>query len=301
MNFKKYLAMNYEQKLDAFMALLSTTNRTPEYYINWEKVDRETKKYELELNTLNYLIGKKDIEKEAKKLFTSQPNLLKAIPTLIASRDKIMDVLIIDDEDKMDFFTLDFQIIDESRLDIYLEFIENAGLLDFFKNKARQNLVDFVYGVESGLDSNARKNRSGAVMEGILDRKIISTCKKLNYQYKSQATSRWMQVNWGVNVPVDKSQRRFDEAIYDPFNNKVYVIETNYYGGGGSKLKAVAGEFKTLNQLINLAEDDVTFIWVTDGLGWKTARLPLEEAFKEISYVFNLEMLSEDFLFQLIK
>lgn len=296
-----YLIMDYEQRLNAFMGSLSTTNRTPEYYVNWEKVERETIKYELELNTLNYLIGKKNIEDEARRLFTNQPNLLKAIPSLIASRDKTLNVLVIDEEDNMDFFNMDFRTIDESKLDIYLEFIKNAGLFNFLKNKARQNLVDFVYGVESGLDSNARKNRSGTTMEGILERKVASTCEKLGYQHKPQATAKWMKENWGVEVPVDKSKRRFDEAIYDPTRNKVYVLETNYYGGGGSKLKAVAGEFKYLNLLINSAEDDVNFIWVTDGQGWKTARLPLTDAFKEIDYVFNLEMLSDDYLLELVR
>lgn len=301
MILNEYLAMDYEQRLNTFMGSLSTTNRTPEYYVNWEKVERETKKYELELNTLNYLIGKENIEDEARRLFTNQPNLLKAIPSLIASRDKILNVLVIDEEDNMDFFNMDFRTIDESKLDIYLEFIKNAGLFDFLKNKARQNLVDFVYGVESGLDSNARKNRSGTTMEGILERKVASTCEKLGYQHKPQATAKWMKENWGVDVPVDKSKRRFDEAIYDPTRNKVYVLETNYYGGGGSKLKAVAGEFKYLNLLINNAEDDVNFIWVTDGQGWKTARLPLTDAFKEIDYVFNLEMLSDDYLLELVR
>ncbi len=55
----------------------SVTNRTPEYYVNWEKVERETRKFELELNTLNYLIGKEDIYSEALELFTNQPELLE--------------------------------------------------------------------------------------------------------------------------------------------------------------------------------------------------------------------------------
>lgn len=301
MNLEEYLSNEPSTKLDIFLDSLSATNRTPEYYVNWEKVDKETKKFELELNTLNYLIGKDNIVEEAKQLFSSQPNLLKAVPSLIAARDKELDVLIMDENDNMNFLNLDFKNIDITRLETYIEFIENTGLLDFFQNHARQNLVDYVYGVETGLDSNGRKNRSGTIMEDILERKVTDTCERLGYEHKAQATSKWIEENWGVIVPVDKSKRRFDEAIFDEKHCKVYVLETNYYGGGGSKLKSVSGEFKTLNNLIDSAEDNVQFVWVTDGQGWKTAKIPLSEAFEDIPYVFNLKMLSVEFLEQLIK
>ena len=124
MNFNTYISLSSEDRLQNFLNTLSITNRTPEYYVNWEKVERETKKYELELNTLNYLIGKDDIYLEALHLFTKQPNLLKAIPSLIASRDKVLDALTIDENDNMSFEQLDFKTIDTSRIDDYMKFIE---------------------------------------------------------------------------------------------------------------------------------------------------------------------------------
>ena len=172
MNFKNYLIKSPQERLTIFLESLSITNRTPEYYVNWNKVDRETKKYELELNTLNYLIGKDDIYSEALRLFTKQPNLLKAIPSLIASRDRVLDILTIDNDDNMSFEQLDFKTIDTSRIDDYLKFIEQSGLLNFLQQHANRSLVDYVYGVETGLDSNARKNRSGTTMEGILERHV---------------------------------------------------------------------------------------------------------------------------------
>ena len=171
MNLQKYINFSHEERLKQFLNTLSVTNRTPDYYVNWEKVDRETKKYELELNTLNYLIGKDDIYSDALHLFTKQPNLLKAIPSLIASRDKVLDVLTIDENDNMSFEQLDFKTIDTSRIDDYMKFIEQSGLLNFLQQHANRSLVDYVYGVETGLDSNARKNRSGTTMEGILERR----------------------------------------------------------------------------------------------------------------------------------
>ena len=301
MNFKNYLIKSPQERLTIFLESLSITNRTPEYYVNWNKVDRETKKYELELNTLNYLIGKDDIYSEALRLFTKQPDLLKAVPSLIASREKVLDILIIDENDKMSFDSLDFSEIDINRIKDYVDFIEQSGLLEFLEKKANRSLVDYVYGVEAGLDSNARKNRSGTTMEGILERHVSNLAQEQNLEWKAQATAQFIKEKWGVTVPVDKSERRFDVAVYSKEKHKVWLIETNYYGGGGSKLKAVAGEFTELSQFVVKSDDDVEFVWVTDGQGWKTAHLPLAEAFSHITNVFNLEMLREGFLSELFQ
>ena len=301
MNFKNYLIKSPQERLTIFLESLSITNRTPEYYVNWKKVDRETKKYELELNTLNYLIGKDDIYSEALRLFTKQPNLLKAIPSLIASRDKVLDILTIDNDDNMSFEQLNFKSIDANRIDDYMKFIEKSGLLKFLQRHANRSLVDYVYGVETGLDSNARKNRSGKTMEGILERYVSRISKEQKLEWKAQATAKFIKNEWGIEVPVDKSERRFDVAVYSKEKHKVWLLETNYYGGGGSKLKSVAGEFTELSQFVVTSDDDVEFVWVTDGQGWLTAHLPLSEAFSHITNVFNLEMLREGFLSELFK
>ena len=300
MNLLNYHKLPSEERLGKFLSTLSITNRTPEYYVNWSKVNRETKKYELELNTLNYLIGKDDIYSEALHLFTKQPNLLKAIPSLIASRDKVLDVLTIDENDNMSFEQLDFKTIDTSRIDDYMKFIEQSGLLIFLQQHANRSLVDYVYGVETGLDSNARKNRSGTTMEGILERHVAKISQEQKLEWKSQATAQFIKDKWGIKVPVDKSERRFDVAVYSREKHKVWLIETNYYGGGGSKLKAVAGEFTELSQFVITSNDDVEFVWVTDGQGWKTAHLPLAEAFSHIPNIFNLDMLKQGYLSELL-
>lgn len=301
MNFQEYITSSPKERLNHFLNTLSVTNRTPEYYVNWEKVSSETKKFELELNMLNYLIGKEDIYNVALELFQKQPDLLKAVPSLIASRDKILDILVMDNDDNMSFERLNFKKIDTNRLVEYLDFIEQSGLLDFLQNHANRSLVDYVYGVESGLDSNARKNRSGTTMEGILERNVAKVCQTYGLEYKAQATPAFIKENWRIVVPVDKSERRFDVAVFSSEKKKCWLIETNYYGGGGSKLKAVAGEFTELSQFVETSDDDVTFIWVTDGQGWKTAHLPLAEAFAHVPNVFNLEMLKQDYLVELLK
>lgn len=299
MRLKEYRSLSANERLKEFLSSLSITNRTPEYYVNWEKVERETKKFELELNTLNYLIRKENIYEETLRLFEQQPNLIKAIPSLIASRDKVLDILSIDDNDDMSFERLDFSKIDTDRIEDYVIFAEDSGLLDFLQNKANRSLVDYVYGVEAGLDSNARKNRSGTTMEGILERHVSKLASELGLEWKAQATAAYIKEKWNIEVPVDKSERRFDVAVYSAKNNKLWLIETNYYGGGGSKLKAVAGEFTELSQFVVQSKDDVEFVWVTDGQGWKTAHLPLSEAFGHIVNVFNLNMLKNNYLHDL--
>lgn len=301
MKFDNYINLDSDERLNVFLSTLSVTNRTPEYYVNWTKVERETRKFELELNTLNYLIGKEDIYNESLMLFTKQPELLKAIPSLIASRDKILDILIIDNQDNMSFEQLNFSKIDTTRIVDYVVFAEQSGLLDFLQNKANRSLVDYVYGVEAGLDSNARKNRSGTTMEGILERHIAKIAQEQGLEWKAQATASFIKSNWNIEVPVDKSERRFDVAVYSRERHKVWLIETNYYGGSGSKLKAVAGEFTELSQFVKSSKDDIEFVWVTDGQGWRTARLPLSEAFGHIQNVFNLNMLKNNFLRELLK
>ena len=230
MNLLNYHNLSSEERLEKFLSTLSITNRTPEYYVNWKKVDRETKKYELELNTLNYLIGKEDIYSEALRLFTKQPNLLKAIPSLIASRDKVLDIMTIDNDDNMSFEQLNFKTIDASRIDDYMKFIEKSGLLKFLQQHANRSLVDYVYGVETGLDSNARKNRSGKTMEGILERYVSRISKEQKLEWKAQATARFIKNEWGIEVPVDKSERGVDVAVYSKEKHKVWLLETNYYG-----------------------------------------------------------------------
>lgn len=301
LSFADYMSSSPADRHGFFMRTLSRTNRTPEYYVNWEKVQRETKRFELELNTLNFLVGKPNIRSEAIKLFTAQPNLLKAIPALIASREDVLDVLTIDGLDSMSFYQLDFRNIDSSRINDYIDFVEETGLLQFLQEGVSHSLVDYVYGVEAGLDSNARKNRSGSTMEGIVSRFVQSAAEDLGYSRITQVSASTARSKWNIDIPVDKAARRFDEGVCNLNTGRAWLIETNYYGGGGSKLKSVAGEFMTLSSLLSSGRTDLTFVWVTDGQGWNTAAIPLSEAFESIPAIFNLEMLRRGFLKDLLK
>lgn len=301
MNFEKYVSSSNDEKLAIFMSSLSSTNRTAEYYVNWEKVTQNTKVFEKELYALNYLLGKDNIEEIARELFKENPNLLKAIPTLIASREITFDVLYLENDNSLSYSFLDFENPKIQYLEQYMNFIKESGLLFFMKNRLTSNLVDFVYGIETGLDSNARKNRSGSMMEFLVNHYINKEIElNDNLETISQASAERIKEIWGIDVPIDKSSRRYDEAVFNKNTGKLYLIETNYYGGGGSKLKAVAAEFSEIRELL-YRNPNIIFVWITDGKGWNTAHIPLSEAFNKIEYIFNLKMLENGFLSKLFK
>lgn len=300
MKLNDFLDLNANEKLENFIDTLSKTNKTPDYFVNWQKVYRNTDKYEKHLNTLNYLIGKENIVEEARILFREQPQLLQAVPSLLASRDSAPDFLVMEEKEIIPV-NLDFNVIDISRLDEYVKFMKETGLLNFIQNHTKMSLVDFVYGVEAGLDTNARKNRSGTSMENLVKNFIEETKKSIDIEYFEQATASLIYTYWGKRIPVDKTNRRFDFAVYNKTTDRLFLIETNYYNGGGSKLKAVAGEFSSLKVLLDTAEEPISFMWVTDGQGWKTAQLPILEAFETIEYILNLDQLTDGYFEEIFR
>ena len=82
-------------------------------------------------------------------------------------------------------------------------------------------------------------------------------------------------------------------------NGKLILIEVNFYSAGGSKLKATAGEYKELSDM--LSTQGLGFIWFTDGKGWNTAKTALQETFEHNDYIFNLDMVKDGVLEEVIK
>jgi len=276
-----------------FSKLTSTFKRsikTWDYFVNWKKVFANKNELELILNKLNYLLGKDNLETEFKYLFRSNPDIVKAFPVLLAVRDKTLEVY--------DKATKNSEIFDFSKIVAdpkqYYNFLIQSGLAQLFQKDGIKNLVDYVMGVEVGLDSNGRKNRGGTLMEDIVETFIADFCKKRKFEYLPRANSNAIKKKWGVVVKVDKSERKFDFVVYNPVKKMIKLFETNFYNGGGSKPKAVCGEFHILFD--ELKEQNLDFIWITDGLGWHFTKRPLEETYNHNDYVFNLTMLEEGIL-----
>lgn len=279
-----------------FSHLVSTFKssiKTWDYFVNWNKVFANSADLEITLNKLNYLLGKDDLQGEFYKLYESNPDIVKALPVLLAVRENNLEIY---DKVSKESELYDFSGKDNDA-DKYFEFLDKSGLARLFQRDGIKNLVDYVIGVEVGLDSNGRKNRGGTLMEEIVGLFLESFCRQNDLECISQARPSKIKSKWGFDIKVNKSERSFDFAVYNPRSGKIKLFETNFYNGGGSKLKAVCGEFRSLYD--ELKAQNIEFIWVTDGLGWHTTKRPLEETYNHNDYVFNLHMLEDGALNEL--
>ena len=283
-----------EAAFEFLLANLKPSNTLWSYFVNWEKVFTNTKSIEIALNNLNYLIGKDDFDEEFKFLIKENPSIAKVIPALLV-RDggNTQQFKILVDYEKLTYEDYDFskQKISSKDIEKYLHFVKQTGLKSLITSKKIKNLVDYMIGVEAGLDSNARKNRGGHAMENIVEAFVKGVCEKNNFKYLKEANAEKIKRELGYEVPVDKSSRRYDFVIDN--GKELFIIETNFYGGGGSKLKSTAGEYRNLFDTLGGKHK---FFWITDGPGWLSATKPLRETFDHNDYVFSLTMLQEGIL-----
>ena len=291
---------NKDQVFDYLISNLKPSNMLWSYFVNWEKVFENTKKIELSLNVLNYLIGKEDFDNELRFLLKQNPGIAQVLPALVVrdgSNTKKLKILVDYKNKKLVYEDFDFTKKEPSSEDIekYLTFVKESGLKALITNKKIKNLVDYMIGVEAGLDSNGRKNRGGHSMEEIVEVFISDICRKKDYKYLKEANADKIKSELGYTVPVDKSSRRYDFVIDN--GNELFIIETNFYGGGGSKLKSTAGEYRNL---FDILEDKYKFIWITDGYGWKSTTRPLRETFDHNDYLFTLSTLEKGVLESLL-
>lgn len=292
--------LNLESDDELFKLITSTFKEKItqwDYFVDWKKVFRNIKPIEKELNLLNVLIGKENIEEEAFALIKEYPQVLKAFPTLIAIRENSIDILIETKNFIYKRFSFTNSLLTDEDCTEAVEFLMKSGIGELLKDKKIKNLVDYATGVEVGLDSNGRKNRGGTLMESLVEDFVAETCNELNIGYMAQATASKIKRDWNIDVKVDKSSRIIDFAINK--NGKLYFIECNFYGGGGSKLKSTATEYVEMNKF--WTEQGIEFIWVTDGAGWKSTLKPLREFFDKADYLLNLEMLKNETIFRIIK
>ncbi len=261
------------------------------YYVDFDKVYKNVDKYKVELNILNSLIGSKNIEQEFRDLVLKYPDVLDCIPILLAVRSKEIFVKTDIKEYLYNFETMIYS------LDEYVKFMRETGLFDLIQNHIINNLYDYTLGIEVGLDSNARKNRTGDTMESLVESYIISAGYKYNIDYFKEMYLSDIEKKWNVdlsNISANNvSTKRFDFVIKK--DNCIYVIETNFYSSSGSKLNETARSYK----MIALESKDikgVKFIWITDGKGWKSALHNLEETYNVMDTLYNINDLDSGIL-----
>ncbi len=273
------MAVHTEEQFKTFMSQLSETNATLSFWTDFAKIKSNVSSIEIKLNTLNYLLGKQDLRAAVTDLWENDKKVFDVLLILVACRKR--------DKKKVINAEADIVLLDSylKTLDGVMDFLEGTGLAQIFQDKNVKNLVDYVFGVEVGLDSNARKNRSGDAMEDTVE--LIIKGVGLDYQ-KEVESSEWPEITKALGT--DKT--RFDFVI--PTKNKTYLFEVNFYSGGGSKLNETARSFTDVGPKIN-SVDGFEFVWVTDGKGWESAKNKLQEAYYTIPSIYNLTTL-KDFL-----
>ena len=262
------------------------------YYINFDKVYKNVEENKVEFNMLNSLLGSKNIEEDFINLVTKYPEVLKCIPILLAVRN--MEIPAMDEEGA---FIYNFKKINQN-LEQYIVFMNKTGLFDLLANRGVTNIIDFVLGVETGLDSNGRKNRGGHLMEDLIEGYL----KSEGVEYYKEMYLKDIEEKWGRDLSAlsnnGKSAKRFDFVVKT--NSMVYGIETNFYTSGGSKLNETARSYKMIAEESKNIEG-FKFVWFTDGKGWTSARKNLEETFDVLDSMYNINDVENGIMKELFK
>ena len=281
---------NFNDWLSKFKASISDYT----YYVDFEKIYKNVDKVKVELNILNSSIGSKNIEEEFQNILIKYPETLECIPLLLAVRSR---EIFVKDEINEYLFKFDKMVYS---INDYIKFMRESGLFDLLQNHIINNLYDYVLGIEVGLDSNGRKNRGGHLMENLVESYIIKAGYEKDVNYFKEMYLKDIEKKWNLDLSEmsghNTSTKRFDFVIKT--DKQVYVIETNFYSSGGSKLNETARSYKMLAQESKKV-DGVTFIWFTDGTGWINARKNLEETFNELETMYNIDDLDNGILNQL--
>lgn len=281
---------------DKWLKAMIESIATWKYYIDFEKVYKNVDAIKVELNILNSLIGSKNIEMEFKQLLVDYPKALNVIPILLAKREKEIKVTDSNEEFVFNFNTKNYSIDD------YTKFMRNTGLFDLLENHIINNLVDYVTGVEVGLDTNGRKNRTGDAMEDLIESYFVNYGLVKNETYFKEMCKSDIEKKFNIDLSnisnKGKTEKRFDFVI--SLNGHIYACECNFYSSGGSKLNETARSYKNL-ALESKNIPNFSFVWFTDGIGWNTAKNNLEETFDNLETMYNLDDLENGALDILLK
>lgn len=255
-----------------FMSQLKETNQTLDFFCDFEKISQKVEDIKLSLCMLNSLIGAADLRGSVETIWKRDPKAFSVMDILVAVRTRDKKKII---DSVGNCVPLESMF---TSVDSVLIFLEKTGLGDILQHQKVKDLVDYVFGIETGLDTNARKNRSGRVMENTVSRILTEA----GVPFRQEVYSReWKQ----ITEVLGDDEKRFDFVVETA--SKVYLIEVNFYSDGGSKLNEVARSYSDIAPKINSVEG-FEFVWITDGMGWKSAKNKLQEAYGIIPNVYNL-------------
>ena len=285
-----------KRNFEAWLLTMKDSIATWNYYTDFPKVYENVEKIKVELNIMNSLIGSANIEQEFVNLVNRFPEIIKVIPILLAKREKEIKVI-----DSKETYIFNFAKMNYS-VDQYALFMKNSGLFELIQKHVINNLVDYVLGVEVGMDTNGRKNRTGDAMEDLVESYLIKAGLKKDKTYFKELNKSTVESMYGLDLSSisnqDKTEKRFDFVFTDQAGH-VYACECNFYSGGGSKLNETARSYKTLAlEAKNIP--GFTFVWFTDGLGWNSARHNLEETFDVLDTLYNIKDMEDGIIDKLV-
>lgn len=276
------------RNFDAWLAGFRPSIADYKYYVDFEKVFANVDAIKIPLNILNSLIGSKNIEQEFESILKKYPETLKCIPILLTKRE--LDIMAMDIEGQKDFH---FNRMNYS-IPEYTKFMRKTGLFDLMQQHIVNNLVDYVTGVETGLDSNGRKNRGGHLMEDLVESYLQKAGLVKDVSYFKEMYIHEIEQKWKIDLSSisnnGSAEKRFDFVVKG--KNTVYGIETNFYSSSGSKLNETARSYKTITmetQGLNYFK----FVWFTDGCGWTSAKNNLKETFDVLEHLYNINDLEK--------
>lgn len=268
---------------NAWLAAFRPSIADYKYYVDFEKVFANVEAVRIPLNILNSLIGSKNIEAGFKNILAQYPETLKCIPILLAKREH--DIMAMDSEGQIDFH------FDKSNhtIEDYVKFMRKTGLFDLMENHIVNNLVDYVTGVETGLDSNGRKNRGGHLMEDLVESYLVKAGLKKGETYFKEMYIHEIESKWDIDLSSISNnggaEKRFDFVVKG--KDTIYGIETNFYTSSGSKLNETARSYKTIT-METRDLDYFKFVWFTDGCGWNNAKNNLKETFDILENLYSI-------------
>lgn len=284
------------RNFNEWFSTFTDTVATWRYYTDFDKVYINVEKIKDELNILNGLIGQENIEDEFRRIVGKYPEVLNAIPILIAKREKEIIINAADRQYVFNFKKPNYSV------DEYIMFMNNTGLFELMKTHIIHSLTDYVMGVEVGMDTNGRKARTGDAMEDLVEAYIVKAGFVKDKSYFKELTLSEIEKKWGIDLSnisnTGKTEKRFDFVIKT--DRTIYGIETNFYNTQGSKPNETARSYKT----IALEAKDVAgfkFVWFTDGKGWKPSRSNLEETFEVMEHIYNIKDLENGIITEVFK
>lgn len=264
---------------DKFMSQLKETNQTLDFFCDFEKISQNVDDIKLSLCILNSLVGTSDLRRSVEAIWQRDKSAFSVMDILIAVRSRDKKKILDSVGNCVPLETM------FASVDSVMVFLKKTGLGDVLQKQRIKNLVDYVFGIETGLDTNARKNRSGHVMENT----VANIFSKCHIPFRQEVySSEWPKISEALG----DDEKRFDFVIES--GQKVYLIEVNFYSGGGSKLNEVARSYSDIAPKIN-SVSGFEFVWITDGVGWMSAKNKLQEAFGIIPKVYNLTSI-QDFI-----